>query len=126
MRGVGRSIDIPPTILELAGVKAEEMDGSSMLDYFERGIFPARDRYAETPIGGGALSMVRKDGYKLLSVGPATREDGSEAPGSFYDHKLAVFDLNTDPYEYVNIINSEQGREVLEWAIQTHAELKTR
>jgi hypothetical protein len=124
MRGIGRSIDMTPTILELAGVKAEGMDGTSMLNSFTEGVFPERDRYAETIFGGGALSMVRKDGYKLLSVGPVFGVDGVEAPGTFPDHGLAVFDLKSDPYEYVNLIHTEYGDEVLDWAIQTHAELK--
>ena len=39
-------------------------------------------------------------------------------------HSLAVFDLNTDPDEYVNIIDTPHGREVLEWAVDRHASLK--
>lgn len=124
MRGIGLSIDITPTILDLARVKAEEMDGTSMLNSFKDGFFPERDRYAETTMDGSALSMVRKDGYKLISVGPTIDADGTETPGSFPSHQLAIFDLKSDPYEYVNLIDTEQGNEVLDWAIQTHAELK--
>jgi len=126
MKGTGRSIDIAPTVLDLAGIKAEEMDGASMLESFASGSLPDRDRYAETTIGGGALSMVREDGYKFLSVGCSMANDGREAPGSFPDHRLAVFHLKSDPYEYVNLIDTEQGQEILDWAVQTHQQLKKR
>jgi hypothetical protein len=114
MKGLGRSIDITPTILELAGVKHEVMDGESMLSNFVEGFFPERDRYAETP-EGFAISMARKDGYKLISM-----RSNQWRP----EHRLAVFDLKTDPYEYVNIVGTTQGQEVLEWAIKKHKELK--
>ncbi len=116
MRGCGRSIDITPTILELAGVTPEAMDGESMLSYFSDGVFPDRDRYAEIPLKGGCISMVRKDGCKLISV----EHDADALPG----HRLAVFDLKSDPYEYVNVINTPQGQEVLDWAIQIHKSLR--
>ncbi len=111
MRGLGRSIDITPTILDLAKITPQKMDGESMLDQFSDGIFPDRDRYAEVP--SYCISMVRKDGYKFLSE-----------MGGAHQHKLAVFDLKTDPYEYANLIDTPQGQEVLKWAITKHKELK--
>lgn len=140
MEGIGRLIDFAPTVLELAGVSDYFMDGESMLPHFEKGTFPERDRYAETSVGKGCLSMVRKDGYKLISTGtvgdastkefdPGQREiPGRELSIATQDgpleHRLAVFDLKSDPYEYVNLIDTVQGREVLDWAIRTHKDLK--
>lgn len=125
MRGIGRSIDFAPTILDLAGIRPKFMDGESMLDYFAEGAFPERTRYAETPIGGGCLSMVREDRYKLIAVGDTGKgEDNIHAQRGFANHRLAVFDLNSDPYEYVNVINTEHGLDVLNWAISKHRELK--
>jgi hypothetical protein len=110
MKGCGRSIDIAPTILELAGVSHGSMDGESMIPNFASGVFDDRDRYAEVP--GHCVSMVRKDGYKFLSR------------PSYADHIVAVFDLKTDPYEYVNLAKTPQGEEVIEWAIQKYKSLK--
>lgn len=125
MRGTGRSIDLSPTLLDLADVKAPPRDGESMLDCFREGTFPRRDRYAETPLAGGCLSMVRKDGLKLIAVGAGKDgEDRDFAVRSFPGHRLAAFDLKCDPYEYVNLIDTPHGKELLEWAIRTHAELK--
>ena len=116
MAGVGRSIDFTPTILSLAGVTHESLDGESMLPHFASGVFPERDRYAEVPLRTGCISMVRKDGYKFISVEPCKT--------SIQEHSLAVFDLKTDPYEYVNLINTPQGQEVLNWAIKKHRSLR--
>jgi len=60
--------------------------------------------------------MVRKDGYKLIS----TTQEGEGFP----EHRLAVFNLKTDPYEYVNLIDTPKGQEVLNWAIEKHQSLK--
>jgi hypothetical protein len=123
--GISRTIDIAPTLLELAEIPFVEMDGESMLPHFERGEFPERDRYAESG-EGGSLSMVRSDGYKLLSTGDPPE---GQRKGEFYGpdyHRLAVFDLGADPWEYVNLVETPRGREVVNWAIETHSRLKTR
>jgi len=125
VQGIGRSIDFAPTALELAGIDSNDMDGESMLQHFVDGAFPVRDRYAETPIRGGCLSMARSDGYKLVAVGTGEEGEGHIfARRGFADHSLAVFDLKSDPYEYVNLFKTEQGREVLSWGVETHNELK--
>ncbi len=60
--------------------------------------------------------MVRSDGWKLIA-----RERTSEC--RFAGHGLAVFELETDPYEYVNLVDTPAGQEVLTWAIAKHEEL---
>jgi arylsulfatase A-like enzyme len=125
MRGIGRSIDIPPTVLELAGIAVQGLHGESMLPHFSAGAFPDRDRYAETPNSGGCLSMVRADGLKLISMGRKGHEEDTDfAQRGFRHHALAVIDLTSDPYEYVNLIDTAQGREALAWAVRRHRELK--
>ena len=125
MKGIGRSIDYAPTILDLAGIKPRGMDGESMISHFQNGSFPVRPRYAESPVGGGCLSMTREDGYKLIALGNAgSDEDTVTAIRGFGNHRLAVFDLNSDPREFVNLINTRQGQEVLDWAIREHRSLK--
>lgn len=125
MQGIGRSIDIAPTILDLADAGTTKLDGESMLAYFKRGAFPDRIRFAESPIAFGCLSMVREDGLKLVAIGgDASRHDTVFAQRGFGSHRLAAFDLKADPYEYVNVIDTPQGRELLKWAITTHRDLK--
>jgi hypothetical protein len=123
VQGISRSIDIAPTLLDLAGISHGLMDGESMLPFFTRGEFPARDRYAENG-EGGAISMVRSDGYKLISTG--VKPEGQRS-GEFYGpdyHRLAVFNLLADPWEYCNIADTPKGEEIVSWAIDTHARLK--
>lgn len=115
MNGIGRSVDFAPTVLDLAGIRPGHLDGESMLKHFAGGIFPDRDRYAETPTGGGCLSMVRNDSFKLIATGADNYV--------FAGHKLAVFDLKSDPYEYVNLVDTQSGQDVLNWAISRHREL---
>ena len=118
--GIGRSIDIAPTLLELAGMPRHGLDGESMLGHFVAGRFPDRDRYAENPYGG-CISMVRADGWKLLSTGLVTEREPPRHAPEF--HRLAVFDLRADPDEYVNLVDTPQGREVVRWAVDRHREL---
>jgi hypothetical protein len=122
MNGIGRSIDIAPTILDLAGVDPSGLDGETMLRNFDAGRFPDRDRYAESP-HGGCVSMVRSDGWKLISTGlvPPNADPPRHAPEH---HRLAVFDLRSDPDEYVNLIHTTEGQEMLRWAIERHRELE--
>ena len=123
MHGIGRSIDIAPTILDLAGVRRRGLDGQSMLRHFDSGRFPDRDRYAENQIGG-CVSMVRSDGWKLISTGLV---QGADPPRHAPDyHRLAVFDLGSDPDEYVNLVDTPKGRGVLRWAVERHRELKSK
>jgi arylsulfatase A-like enzyme len=126
MNGIGRLIDYAPTILELAGVPHDLMDGESMLSLFDTAAFPDRERHAESGIeaSGACLSMVDPDGFKLIAMRqePLPAEQAHLQPPNH--HRLAVFDLKADPYEYHNIIDTPRGQDVLAWAVARHAELK--
>ncbi len=114
--GLSRSIDIPATILDLANIDSDPMDGESMLPYFSKGFIPRRDRYAEVAFDSnsesGAISLVRHDGFKYL---------WSKA---FRNHAPAIFDLNSDPNEQFNMLSTTVGQDILQWAIKTHQSLK--
>jgi arylsulfatase A-like enzyme len=121
MQGIGRSIDIAPTLLDLAGVSRPGLDGESMLSQFAAGAFQERDRYAENQLGG-CVSMVRADGWKVISTGMVSSSRPPEhAPEH---HWLAAFDLRSDPMEQVNLVGTPQGAEALEWALERHHQLE--
>jgi hypothetical protein len=126
MQGIARMIDFAPTVLHLGGISHKPMDGQSMLGFFKKGNFPQRCRYAEDY--KGCCGMVRKDNYKFISVNLLSElmEEKQRNIKSIISkcHSLAVFDLNTDPWEYNNLINTSKGREVLKWAIAEHRKLK--
>lgn len=141
MTGVGRLIDFPATILDLSGIPVSQMDGKSMLPDFQTGKFENRERFAENVLGRGCVSMVREDNMKFISTGIFGDDasvkyrsnsneniDWGNITVSEFDgpsqHRLAVFDLNSDPYERVNLIDSKVGQEVLLWAVNKHKELK--
>jgi hypothetical protein len=120
VHGIARSIDIAPTILELASVERPGLDGESMLRHFDAGRFPDRDRYAENEMGA-CISMVRSDGWKLISTG---LQPGARPPHHAPEHhRLAAFDLASDPDEYVDLADTPEGQEVLQWAVERHREL---
>jgi hypothetical protein len=118
IKGIGRSIDITPTILDLANIKHSKLDGESILKSYNAGYFKDRERYTE---GNEAFSMVRGDGMKILSTGLI--KDNEKLEG-IHKHKLAVFDLKADPYEYNNLIDTPIGIDVLKWAVDEHKRLK--
>ncbi|MBL7071382.1 MAG: hypothetical protein ISS26_04345 [Candidatus Omnitrophica bacterium] len=122
INGIGRSIDFAPTVLEIGGIKPKFMDGESMLDYFSKGVFPDRARYAENR--WTCMSMVRKDNFKIISTGfRSEKEERRNRYGPAY-HRLAVFDLKADPYEYVNLIDTAKGKELHMWAMDEYKRLK--
>jgi arylsulfatase A-like enzyme len=127
MEGFGRSIDISPTLLDIANIKVNNMDGISMLPDFETGRFPERERFAENVLGGGCISMVRNDGNKFVSTGVINKaSENIYGLRGFPEHRLAVFNLNNDPNEFDNLIGTPHGKELQNWAIETHKNLKLR
>lgn len=127
MRGVGRLVDFAPTVLDYAGVSHGFMDGVSMREDFQRGLFPMRQRHAESGTGacGCCLGMVREDGMKLISYTPEPLPPDQQPPEVIPNyHHLAAFDLSADPWEYADILDSPAGQDMLDWAVEKHAALK--
>ncbi len=126
MSGIGRLIDYAPTILELAGVKHKAMDGHSMLADFQKGSFACGERFAESGIAesGSCISMVDSNNMKFLAYNPEPLPEGERNLEIENFHKMAVFDLKADPWEYVNLADTSMGRCAIEWAVKRHAELR--
>ena len=82
-----------------------------------------RCRYAENR--WSCISMVREDNYKFISTGLVSWNENKKEIYGPEHHRLAVFDLTADPYEYNNIINTSKGKEILEWAVKEHKKLKS-
>ena len=91
-----RSVDIAPTILELAGLTpSQPMDGVSLLGSLRSGDFPPLAAYGETfatrfDFGWSELRFLRKDGFKFVS-----------AP------KPELYDLGADPRELDNLWSAD-------------------
>ena len=68
--------------------------------------------------------MVRDDGFKLIAMNPEPLPPDEQAKEFPEYHRLAVFDLKADPYEYADIADSSLGRDVIDWAVDRHRELK--
>ena len=125
--GMGRSVDLTPTVLDIAGVPHGPMDGESMLASFRTGERLAdRERHAEsgTPACGSSLAMTRADGMTVIGMTPEPIPDEDPADAQPNFHKLAVFDLSTDAEQQIDLIDTPIGRETLDWALARHAELK--
>jgi len=93
--GMVHSIDLVPSLLELAGISTEkyEFDGSSLLPIVEEGKACGGEAYSEDLFeirGEGALQSLRTDGFKFMR----NLTLGTEA----------YYDLKKDPQENNNIL----------------------
>ena len=93
VEGMVRSIDIMPTLLELANIKNDRSEGISLLPFIARGKAEGLTAYSEELFelrGHGDFQSVRNDRYKFI----INRRTGLK---EFYD-------LSNDPNEGDNII----------------------
>jgi choline-sulfatase len=93
-----RTLDIMPTLLELAGAPApQKKDGDSLEPYFDGKSEAARPAFGETDyplrFGWAALRSVRSDGFKFI-----------EAP------RPEFYDLPLDPAEMTNKYEPQDAR----------------
>lgn len=71
VRGMVRSIDLVPTLLDLVGISTEEynFDGSSLLPVIEKGEAQGKEVYSEDLFeirGEAALQSIRADNFKFI------------------------------------------------------------
>jgi len=103
--GVVRSIDLAPTILEIAGVEPAglNLDGVSLLPTIERGRSEGQTAYAEDLFearGDGATQAVRTDAFKFMRNLTQWTEE-------FYD-------IQADPGEIRNLVSERDEDELIE------------
>jgi len=106
-------IDIPPTLLEAAGIPVPaEMEGRSTLPLVrgERVGWPEEVfvQISEAQVG----RCVRTKRWKYSVCAP--EKEGSKDPDSDHYVEEFLYDLEADPYEMVNLVASEPHREVAE------------
>ena len=95
IKGMIRSIDLIPTLLELTGISVEQcdFDGNSLLPIIERGEAKGGEVYSEDLFesrGKGALQSLRTENFKFIR----NLTLGTEG----------YYDLNNDPLEQNNLI----------------------
>src|SRR5205085_10105695 len=103
------NIDIAPTILQAAGLEPpESMDGRSFLPLLEGRSNPWRDKllyeyywewnFPQTP----TIHALRTERYKFIR------------PYGLWDID-ALYDLQSDPHEIVNLIHDPKHRDTAKW-----------
>ena len=117
------SIDVMPTILDLAGAKTQvRLDGVSFRDVvLEQKTLPARPLYwASLSNGGQRSEAIRSGDWKLVVQHPKAK------PGSFENPKVELYNLADDPSEKTNVAGQHEklADELLTklrvWYIDTH------
>ncbi|MDR6553897.1 sulfatase-like hydrolase/transferase [Paenibacillus qinlingensis] len=106
-------IDLPPTLLDAAGIQVpEHMQGRSLMPLLRREqIKWPDDLYVQ--ISGVQLGRaIRTQRWKYAVSAPG--QDGTEVPGSDRYIEEFLYDLESDPYELTNLIEFESHRAVAE------------
>jgi len=116
VEGMVRSIDLVPTLLNLAGISAEEydFDGSNLLPVIEKGEAKGREVYSEDLFearGKGALQSIRTDDFKFIRNLTLGTEE--------------YYDLHKDPQEKNNIIEKVDKETIINLRKKLNAFLKT-
>ena len=94
-----QTLDLPRTFCEAAGAEApaDEMDGWSLTPYLQGPDSGPHDRFLL--FGTSTMSLGARSGrYKALGLGD----------------DVVLFDLEDDPFESVDLADSDEGRQVLE------------
>jgi arylsulfatase A-like enzyme len=104
-------LDLPPTLLEAAGLPVpEEMQGRSLLPLLrgEQAGWPddVFVQISESQVG----RAVRTHRWKYGVVAP--ERDGQQEPASPRYEEQFLYDLEADPYELSNLLGLESHREV--------------
>lgn len=102
-------VDLPPTLLDAAGVEVpERMEGQSLLPVID-GEETRDDVFVQISESKVARAL-RTDRWTYVVHDPDT--DGREAPGSDRYVEQYLFDLDADPYQQRNLVGHGRYREV--------------
>jgi len=116
IKGMVRSIDLVPTLLDLAGIpiKGYNFDGSSLSPLIKKGEAKGEEVYSEDlfePRGEGALQSLRTEDSKFMR----NLTLGTEG----------YYDLNSDPQEQNNLIEKADKEKLIAIRKKLNAFLKT-
>ena len=119
------SIDVMPTIIELAGATAPErkLDGVSFSKVLlDKGQMPSRPLFwASLSNGGDRSEAIRQGDWKLVVLHPKAKK------GTFENAKLELYNLASDPGEKNNIVAKHKDRaarmhqRLVDWYAETQA-----
>jgi len=117
VKGMVRSIDLIPTLLDLTGISIEgyDFDGSSLLPIIEKGEAKGREVYTEDLFeirGEGVLQSIRTDDFKFMRNLTLGTEE--------------YYDLLKDPQEKKNIVNQQDKETIINLRKKLNAYLKTK
>jgi arylsulfatase A-like enzyme len=115
IKGMVRSIDLVPTLLDSVGISIEEygFDGSSLLPVIEKGEM-RKEVYSEDlfePRGEGALQSLRTKDFKFIRNLTLGTEE--------------YYDLNSDPQEQNNLLGKIDKEKLIHIREKLNAFLKT-
>jgi arylsulfatase A-like enzyme len=116
VKGMVRSIDLIPTLLDSIGISSEEydFDGSSLLPVLKQGKAGGREVYSEDLFearGKGALQSIRADSFKFIRNLTLGTEE--------------YYDLSKDPGEHNNIVDRIDKQAIVNLRKRLNAFLKT-
>ncbi|HYI24035.1 MAG TPA: sulfatase-like hydrolase/transferase [Thermomicrobiales bacterium] len=112
VRGLVSLIDLPPTLLDAAGIPVpQEMQGRSILPLLHGGKPDAWQREVFIQISEAEVGRaIRTHRWKYAVTAPGL--SGTAAPGASTYVESHLYDIETDPYELNNLVGKAAYREL--------------
>jgi len=112
IRNLVSLIDVPPTLLDAAGIAVpEEMQGRSLMPLLRGKLDPEWPREIFIQISESGVSRaIRTQRWKYAVTAPGV--DGRSVAGSDDYTESHLYDLHVDPHELNNLVGSEAHREL--------------
>jgi arylsulfatase A-like enzyme len=108
VEGFARSIDILPTIMELAGLGApRDIDGRSLAQSWQATDEPERPVLSEATNGSVEQKSLRRERFKYVAL---TDRPSGASNNHLVEDGAELYDLVTDPHERHNIVREEPRR----------------
>jgi N-acetylglucosamine-6-sulfatase len=103
------TIDLAPTVIEMGGLRAEGLDGRSLVPLFQGKPSEWRTSFFIEYQSDTVFPRILNMGYRAVRTGRYKLIHYLELPGMD-----ELYDLETDPFELKNLIESEEHRRVRE------------